>query len=83
MRKPYVKPELFFESFELSQSIADCGWELQSMNEHTCHATADQEKLGLPFNLFQLGVDNCQVNSRNFYCYQPGVLDSAMMLHKS
>ena len=26
--KNYVKPELFFESYELSQNIAACGWDL-------------------------------------------------------
>ena len=24
--KKYVKPEIYYENFELSQHIADCGW---------------------------------------------------------
>ena len=26
--KNYVKPELFYERYELSQHIADCAWEV-------------------------------------------------------
>lgn len=26
MKKKYVKPELFFESFEMNTAIANCGW---------------------------------------------------------
>lgn len=83
MKKPYVRPELYFESFELSQNIADCGWELQSADENICHAVADETKLGLPFTIFQESVSTCQLNSRNFYCYQPGTLDDALALYKS
>lgn len=38
--KKYVKPELFFESFELSQSIAACGIDVNSADEHACAPTA-------------------------------------------
>ena len=27
--KKYVKPELFYEHFELNQHIAACGWDMQ------------------------------------------------------
>lgn len=39
--KKYVKPELFYERFELSQHIADCAWELNSADKHACAAYAD------------------------------------------
>lgn len=36
MKKTYVKPEVYFESFELSASIADnCGTPL-NLNQDTC-----------------------------------------------
>ena len=34
--KKYVKPELFFERYELSQHIAACTWDLNSANEEIC-----------------------------------------------
>ena len=45
--KKYVKPELFFESYELSQNIAACGWDMGSKGNPTlnspleCKATGD------------------------------------------
>ena len=30
--KPYVKPELYFESFELAQHIAACAWDMKNQN---------------------------------------------------
>lgn len=43
--KKYVKPELFYEHYELSQHIADCAWELQFAAKETCKATADEDFL--------------------------------------
>lgn len=37
--KTYVKPELFFESFELAQHIAGCALELRSGDVGSCDAT--------------------------------------------
>ena len=37
--KTYVKPELFFESFELSQHIAGCNLTLESVDVGVCSAT--------------------------------------------
>lgn len=34
--KKYVKPELFFERYELSQHIANCTWDLNLANENDC-----------------------------------------------
>lgn len=39
--KKYVKPELFYENFELAQHVADCGWELKSGNINECYAQGD------------------------------------------
>ena len=40
--KKYVKPELFFESYELSQNIAACGWDMKNQNQPgDCKAEGD------------------------------------------
>ena len=39
--KAYVKPQLFFESYELNQNIAACGWDLQQNSKETCKAWYD------------------------------------------
>lgn len=44
--KKYVKPELFYEQFTLTQTIADCMWELTGVSEYVCTAQGD-EKYGL------------------------------------
>ena len=42
--KKYIKPELFYERFELSEHIADCAWELQQA-ENACYAIPDMQKI--------------------------------------
>lgn len=43
--KKYVKPELFYEHYELSQHIADCAWEWVNLtNEAICAAEPDEVK---------------------------------------
>lgn len=37
--KPYVKPELYYENFELAQHIAACNVTLASSNPMDCTAT--------------------------------------------
>ena len=38
--KKYVKPELYYENFELSQHIASCYITLTSQNQYTCKGDA-------------------------------------------
>lgn len=40
--KAYVKPELFYERYELSQHIADCAWEMNYHENTTCTGTGDE-----------------------------------------
>ena len=68
--KKYVKPELFYEHYELSQHIADCQWELVHA-ENECKAYGDgdySEVAGLV--LFTDGL-GCDVTPETFgdYCY--------------
>ncbi len=73
--KKYVKPELFYEQFELSQHIADCAWELTNSTKETCSALADPDFLpGLP-NLFMNSENGCVlIPGENYgdYCYHDG-----------
>lgn len=77
--KAYVKPELFYESFELSQNIAACGWDLQFANKAECYAVMDgditdgnnNESGAIMPDLVKLFVNNdCTVNE--VYCYTNG-----------
>lgn len=71
--KKYVKPELFYEHFELSQHIADCGWEMQYANKESCHAAADPGVWGEGYveTLF-VSEDRCTVTDWQDYCYEAG-----------
>lgn len=79
--KKYVKPEIYYENFELSQHIADCGWELQEANENICHATGDTD-WGYPSDVFAFitGAHSCDIQPEG-YCYTNG--SSAVGLYKS
>lgn len=74
--KKYVKPELIYEKFELTQHIADCAWELTNSTENTCSAQADPDYLpGFP-NLFMSDASGCDlIPGENYqdYCYHDGV----------
>lgn len=70
--KKYVKPELFYERFELSQHIADCQWELKGFNTNACPAYPDANNPGAPV-LFLADNTSCQYDDPQKYCYQPGV----------
>lgn len=73
--KKYVKPELFYEHYELSQHIADCAWEMTSGNESSCYAQPDPAKLPGHENLFMSTTSGCAFNETNYnaYCYHGGV----------
>lgn len=41
--KKYVKPDLVYENFELSQNIAACGWDMNQAHETVCTAEGDPQ----------------------------------------
>lgn len=53
--KAYVKPELFYERYELSQHIANCDIEVQSGDVNNCYGLADA---GLGFDGLKLFTDS-------------------------
>ncbi len=69
--KNYVKPELFFESYELSQNIAACGWDMNQAEPSTCEAVPDAD-----FNMpgivaFVDGNADCNWKGEKWdYCYE-------------
>ena len=65
MKKTYVKPEVYFESFELSASIADnCGTPL-NLNQNTCREIFGDYR----DKVFSQG--NCTINPEQLnFCYQ-------------
>lgn len=70
--KPYVKPELFYESFELSQSVAACGWDMSNQSDkHSCTALGDEDWGRFPVNLFT-ETPRCDVaeEKAEAYCYE-------------
>lgn len=73
--KPYVKPELYFESFELAQHIAGCNLTLNDQDGLSCAAsgTIDNEN-GDRWNIdtwFLNGNASCKV-TLDSYCYTNG-----------
>lgn len=67
--KKYVKPELFFESYELSQNIAACGWDMTGLNDpRTCQAKGDAA-FGNPEVLVFTNNEICDTILEN-YCYE-------------
>lgn len=73
--KKYVKPELFFEKFELNQHVADCAWEMTNLKDKgSCAAMPDEEKIPGLSPLFVGGNSKCVMTEEVFqdFCYQNG-----------
>lgn len=71
--KTYVKPELFFESFELSQHIAGCNLTLtQEVGACDAHGTIE----GIPGESWFISTGNCETVVEA-YCYTNGSMNVA------
>ena len=72
--KAYVKPELFYERYELSKHIADCAWELNSGSTEDCNLYyGDSGKNLGDFILFSSDLGcNLTEDATEMYCYQAG-----------
>lgn len=70
MKKPYVKPQLYYENFELSQHVAACGWDMSNAKKkEDCSALGDTEWGNEPVVIFIEGNSNC-VEKPEVYCYE-------------
>ena len=75
MKKKYIAPLVFCESFQLSQHVASCGLNMQSENETTCKGmitddmvTKDPSLEGSSgMTLFTAAIA-CQIKNED-YCY--------------
>lgn len=79
--KPYVKPELFYESFELSQHIAVCGIDVNSAVD-TCAQILDEEFWpGLGGS--RVFDTNCDVDTEviDVYCYTAGTNEAGKLFN--
>lgn len=67
--KPYVKPELHYENFELSQSVAACGYPLRH-TENDC-TLYDENIFATVFTDTNSG---CEIDYKDteFYCATNG-----------
>ena len=66
--KEYVKPELYYESFELSQHIAGCNLQMQNTIEDTCVASGTIDGIGSSSAWFVNGIMDCTSWVQDF-CY--------------
>lgn len=81
MKKSYVRPAILFESYELNQSVATCGWKMNHSDEASCQAFQDfdndnQPDFGLTgAYLFTKQDGACAIKGQ--YCYTTGGLNGA------
>lgn len=80
--KEYVKPELYYESFELSQHIAACGIDAKYTDETSCKPRLDPDFWGEDTNVFA-SVESCvmDVNTIEVYCYTSGVSEAGRLFN--
>lgn len=65
--KKYVKPELFYESFELSQQIAACDYDSKNtLNDEDCSFTGYNKDFETEMTIFVTSACNVIAES---YCY--------------
>lgn len=76
--KKYVKPDLYFESFQLSQHIAACGYdqypaghEKHALTAETCAFEGDIALGNIAGSYFTDDVTNCVFKS-DIFCYSNG-----------
>lgn len=81
--KKYVKPELFFESFELSQSIAACGIDVNLASKAECAKLDGNFWPGLDGTQVFSVEDNCANNIEDFgvYCHTSGTSEAGRLFN--
>ncbi|MDD7673524.1 MAG: hypothetical protein PUJ12_01875 [Oscillospiraceae bacterium] len=77
--KEYVKPELYCESFELSQHIAACGIDVNHGDTAYCTPTLDPGFWGgMSDTVFSDGRADCSmdISAIDVYCYTVGTSEA-------
>lgn len=72
--KAYVKPELYYENFELSQHIAACAWDMTDFRtKEDCSAVGDSS-MGITgvalFTKSSVCADVISPDVAESYCYE-------------
>lgn len=74
--KKYVKPELFYEHFELNTHVANCIWEHRNTyidDALTCTYTADNDSDWSGYVVFVEGNTGCKMYmDKGSLCYYTG-----------
>ena len=69
--KAYVKPELFYEHYELSQHIAACAWDYQTEGDFAGTYKLDTT-YGYPEGVYLFTDTPCTDTNIETYCYTNG-----------
>lgn len=68
--KKYIKPELYYESFEVSQNVAACDWDMSNLKDKfECSAQGEMDPTDF---LFVDSNDRCTITPDLIedYCYE-------------
>ena len=79
--KKYVKPELFYESFELSQHIASCGIDVNNFTETTCASLDPDFWESYNDKVFDGSGCAVDVGDIEFYCYTVGTSEAGRLFN--
>ena len=81
MKRSYVKPELFYESFVLAQHIAGCNLTIKSTDVNVCSASGTVNEGFGPIpgeSWFTTANTSCAEDQKlDVYCYTNGSITSA------
>lgn len=83
--KKYVKPDLYFESFQLNQHIAACGYDLNLSDVASCESSGDTHGIYTDFGdikFFASENGEC-MREPEIFCFTNGVVtdDQFKVLH--
>ena len=83
--KKYVKPDLYFESFQLNQHIAACGYDYNgtfTTPKEACSFKGDETFGNLPGQYFLEGVEHCVMQVER-YCYHNSTDEETIKIYNS
>ena len=69
--KTYVKPDVYYENFEMSQHVATCSWDMSNSKDVNNCSAADE--LNIP--IFTSDNSKCAYSDYEEYCYTNGSSD--------
>lgn len=69
--KKYIKPELYYESFEVSQNVATCDWDMNQTDYDICEAVGDPDFGYVDEKVFTKNNQDCNMlDDMQKYCYE-------------